>query len=122
MCKFAVNGAFRKKGVFIDRDGNITKITLDRVKYKNGELLKAIESIRTNFSTSYVYNDDKMWQITEDKYLHELCIFFDGCPVGIRTYDHVGKLNGEYVSYESGFTYDIFVLDNETAEIISEYV
>ncbi|MBQ4647864.1 MAG: hypothetical protein IJB76_01730 [Clostridia bacterium] len=113
---------FAKKAFLLTATVILPKITLDRVKYKNGELLKAIESIRTNFSTSYVYNDDKMWQITEDKYLHELCIFFDGCPVGIRTYDHVGKLNGEYVSYESGFTYDIFVLDNETAEIISEYV
>lgn len=83
-------------------------------KYKSSTtLLNAVEKVIQNFNADYRIKNNALWQE-----LKKISPCFENCPVGTRTDDYIGTLNGEWVyarrvpHYETAeaavFEYDIY--------------
>ena len=97
--------------------------------------LEAVSKIEAERTTSFTYETEGIYQLTDDQKMRELYFAYEGCPVATNFKGYMGKVNGKWVittdisqdtrnpdgspkAYEVG----CYVIPGEYAEIIDDYL
>lgn len=118
----------------VPQSGELTTVCWNGKYISDEEFLDAVAKIEAEKSTSFTYETEAIFQLTDNQHLRELYFAYENCPVATNFKGYMGKVNGKWVmtSYISQDTrepdgspkpYEVgcYIIPDEYVEIISNY-
>lgn len=137
---FIVARSFLDQYLFVADDytvpasGKLTAVSWNGVYITDTSFLDAVSKIEAEKSTSFTYETDAIFQLTENQHMRELSFAYENCPVATNYKGYMGKVNGEwvittYISRDTRnddgspkpYSVSVYVIPDEYRDILSEY-
>lgn len=109
----------------VPEEGELTVVSWNGVYISDALFLEAVSKIEAERTTSFSYQTDGIFQLTENQHMRRLCFAYENCPVATNYKGYMGKVNGEWVitTYISQDTtsVDCYQIPYQYWDILSEY-
>jgi len=118
----------------IPSSGELTTVSWNGKYISNSAFLTAVSSIEAEKTTSFTYETDGIYKLTEHQRMRSLCFAYEGCPVATHFKGYMGKVNGEWVittsisectksadGSQKSYSVSCYRIPEEYWEILSEY-
>ena len=102
----------------IPTDGEITTICWNREYIEDKEFIKALSEIDAAKTTSFAYETERIFELTENQRMKELYFAYEDCPVATVYKGYLGKINGQWAITTDGGCYSI---PDKYSKILEKY-
>lgn len=80
----------------IPTSGEITKVYWNGAYIENEDFLKAMSEIDATKTTSFDYETDAIFSLTDNQHMKILYVAYENCPVATVYKGYLGKINGNW--------------------------
>ena len=114
--------------------GELTTVSWNGVYISDPLFLESLSKIEAEKTTSFSYQTDGIFQLTENQYMRKLYFAYENCPIATNYKGYMGKVNGEWVitTYisqdtrnEDGspkpYSVSCYKIPNQYWDVLSEY-
>lgn len=114
--------------------GELTIVSWNGVYISETLFLDSVSKIEAEKTTSFSYQTDGIFQLTENQYMRELYFAYENCPIATNYKGYMGKVNGEwvittYISQETRnedgspkpYSVSCYKIPNQYWDVLSEY-
>ena len=102
----------------IPTDGEITTICWNREYIEDKEFIKAMSEIDAAKTTSFAYETERIFELTENPRMKKLYFAYEDCPVATVYKGYLGKINGQWAITTDGGCYSI---PDKSSKILEKY-
>ncbi len=101
--KFVVARSFLDQYLYVADDytvpssGEITKVCWDGKYINNKDFLKAITEIDATKTTTFDYETEGIFMLTDNQHMRRLYFAYEDCPIATEYIGYMGKVNGKWV-------------------------
>ena len=101
--KFVVARSFLDQYLYVADDytvpssGEITKVCWDGKYINNKDFLKAITEIDATKTTTFDYETEGIFMLTDNQHMRRLYFAYEDCPIATEYIGYMGKVNGKLV-------------------------
>ncbi len=81
----------------IPTSGTLTAVSWNGNYITDASFLEAMSKIATEKSTSFTYETEAIFSLTEDQHMRSLYFAYEDCPIATNFKGYMGKVNGEWV-------------------------
>lgn len=114
--------------------GELTSAAWNGTYITETSFLNALSKIEAEKTTSFTYQTDGIFQLTENQHMRSLYFAYENCPVATNYKGYLGKVNGEWVittyisqdishadSSNKPYSVSCYRIPNEYHDILSKY-
>jgi hypothetical protein len=118
----------------IPTSGKITTISWNGTYITDEAVLDAIANIEAEKVTTFTYETDGIYQLTDNQHMRRLYFAYENCPVATEFKGYMGKVNGAwvittYISSDTSnadgspkpYSVSCYKIPNKYGDILSEY-
>ncbi len=81
----------------IPTSGKVTTVAWNGKYISDSSFLEAVSSIQAEKTTSFTYESENIYQLTDTQHMRLLYFAYENCPVATEFIGYMGKVNGEWV-------------------------
>ena len=81
----------------VPTSGKLTTVSWNGTYIEDEVFLAAMENIESEKTTTFTYETDGIYQLTESQHMRSLYFAYENCPVTTNFKGYMGKVNGEWV-------------------------
>lgn len=112
----------------IPTNGKLTTVCWNDIYINDILFLEALSKIENEKTTSFTYETEGIFQLTENQHMRSLYFSYENCPVATNFKGYMGKVNGQwvittYIPQHSSQPYSVscYVIPDEYESILEKY-
>ncbi len=118
----------------IPKSGEVTKVCWNGKYITNKKFIDAVTKIEAERVTSFEYETEGIYMLTDNQHMRKLVFAYEGCPVATERKGYMGKVNGEWVittyispdqfnedGSDKPYSVSCYIIPEEYASILEKY-